>query len=123
MATPPLASAALITSEADLAALQATANQNFIDQAVAAISNAQAQGQQVVYMTTFQYCDFNYLATYFQQKGYTVVFPDYAPSNGAQPAGLFGPDWVAYWQNQLIPTGLKPQNPIRMGFAWSLPTA
>lgn len=123
MATPPLASVANVDSTTDHDALVAAANQQFIDQTVVAIANATTNGKFEVFMTTFQNCDFNLLATYFQNLGYTVIFPDFPPFDGSQPAQLFGDFWIAYWDNQLIPTGMKPRNPVRMGFRWILPTA
>ena len=103
-------------------ALKAEANQKFINQFQVAQQNAINLGKTVVYLSTFKYCDTVYLTNYFQNLGYYITYPDVAPINGAQPAELFGPAWIAYWENQVPDNALHPfQNPLRIGIAWSPP--
>jgi len=123
MATPPLASAAKATSDTDLAALVTAANNQFIDQATQAIANATALGKFEVFLTTFDPCDLNVLTQYFIGLGYAVAFPDFVAAQGSQPAQLFGPDFAAYFNNQLLPFNTQPKNPTRMGLSWRLPSA
>jgi hypothetical protein len=103
-------------------ALVNEANQKFINEFLVAQANAEQLGNTVVYLTTFAHCDVSYLLNYFQNLGYYVTFPDLAPINGAQPAELFGPAWISYWENQ-VPNAVlrKPENPLRIGIAWSPP--
>jgi hypothetical protein len=120
MPTPPNASAAKTTSDTDKVALTAAANQAFIDNSVVAINQATANGKYEVFQMTSEHCDFNQLALYFQNLGYQVFFPDFPPFDGSQPAELFGPFYIAYWENQLIPTNMRPRNPVRLGLRWKL---
>lgn len=120
--TPPNASLALTETETDRTALEAAANQQFIDQATVAIEQAISNGQVVAYLTTFENCNLMMLGTYFQNLGYSIILPDYFPLNGGQPAELFGPSYVAYWENQLLYLhGRRLRNPTRIGFSWAIP--
>lgn len=121
MATPPSAQAAQTASSAQQTALTNAANQSFINQFIQAQNNAIALGKSEVYLTTFEHCDITYLMNYFVGLGYYITFPEYAPVNGSQPGELFGPAWLAYWEEQLLPNNTKPHNPTRMGIAWVPP--
>jgi hypothetical protein len=123
MPTPPLASVAKTDSEADLTALKDAANQNFINDAIVAIAQANANGQFEVFMTTHEYCDVRYLAKYFQNLGYSINFPEYPWTHGGQPAELFGQAYIDYWEFQLTYMVRDMKNPIRIGFGWIIPTA
>jgi len=98
------------------------ADQSFIDMATAAIQNAIGLGKYQVYLWTFDNCNIATLASYFQGLGYTVLFPEFAPINGSQPGELFGPDFEAYWENQLLPSNTKPKNPALIGIVWGTTT-
>jgi hypothetical protein len=122
MATPPNATTANTTTQANLTALQAAANSLWISQAAAAINQAVTLGQSSVYLTTFEHCVPSYLLNYFNNLGYYVTFPDWSPLNGAQPAELFGAAWIAYWENQVpLASGHPLRNPVRIGLSWTPP--
>lgn len=122
LSTVPLSPGEQTASNAQLAALQAQANQQFINMFLVAQENAIKLGQTIVYLSTFKYCDIIALTNYFQNQGYFINYPDVAPINGAQPAELFGPAWIAYWENQVPSNAQLPfTNPIRIGIAWSPP--
>jgi hypothetical protein len=123
MATPPLASVSKTDSDADLAALVTAANDAFIDQAATAIAEATAQGKFEVFLYTVDPCDLSFLSQYFFNLGYAVAFPDFVAAQGSQPAQLFGPDFAAYFNNQLLPFNTQPKNPTRMGLSWRVPSA
>lgn len=123
MPTPPLASVANTDTAADLLALTNAANTQFIADIITAIAQAEANGQYQCYLTTFEHVDFQFVATYMQGLGYQINFPDFPATFTGQPASLFGPDWIAFWANKFIPAYLNPQNPLRMGFSWAVPTA
>lgn len=120
---PPLASEAKADSSTSAQTIMGAANQGFIDDVITAISNAEALGKYQVFLTTHPGVDFNFVALYMQSQGYSVTFPDFPPIFYGQPAELFGPDWVTYWSNQLLPAYMRPKNPIRMGFSWAIPSA
>jgi hypothetical protein len=122
LSTVELGTTAQTYSNNNLAALKAQANQEFINQFQVAQAQATLQGKTVVYLSTFRNCDIVFLSNYFQNLGYYITYPDVAPINGAQPAELFGPAWIAYWENQVPDNALKPfSNPTRIGIAWSPP--
>ena len=122
MATPPNAATALTESDAQNTALTDAANAAFIDQFVQAQNNAISLGHSVVFLTTFAHCDISFLMNYFINLNYFVTLPDLAPINGAQPAELFGPAWIAFWENQVPNLAGHPlRNPVRLGIAWSPP--
>lgn len=116
MATPPNRDTANTDALADLAALQAAANANFIDQAGQAIDNAVALGQIQVFLTTFENVDIETIHNYFLGLGYIVGFPDAFTLRG-QPAELFGESLEEFWDRNSLPPMLT--NPTRILLDWS----
>jgi hypothetical protein len=118
--TPPVqASVANSSTATDLAALQAAANQAFINDAAVAIQQAIANGHYICYLVTTKYCDTPSLLNYFVSLGYQVQFPDAPNFYNGQPAELFGEAYVAYWTYNLAPQGIP--NPTRIGLSWATP--
>lgn len=104
------------TTEHD--ALVAAANQRFIDDADAQIQEAIAQGKFFVNCTTFDAnIDPKAIFDYYAALGYGVSFPDYSHHDlSQQPAQLFGAFWSNFWNNELVPAGMKL--PLRIVIGW-----
>lgn len=107
-------------SETDTAhdVLVAAANQRFIDAADAQIQEAIDQGRFFVNCTSFEAdLDPKAVFDYYAGLGYQVAFPDYTSHDlSQQPAQLFGEFWINFWNNDLVPAGMKL--PLRIVIGW-----
>lgn len=111
MATPTK-SQANADAQAALDEIIDAANQVFIDGADAAIANAIELGKFRITLNSIQHMSINDIVDYYSDLGYAISAP---PCFIGQPALLFGPFWVAYWNNKKI---CNCKNPCKISISW-----
>lgn len=120
MATPPNKATANTDAQTALDAIQAAADQAFIDDAAAAILEAIDQGKFEVSLTTGPDVNTKAIFDYFVALGYTVTYPGQnmlAGNRQPQPAELFGEAWEEFWENGIPPA----KGPVRLTLFWVTP--